>query len=268
MSTVFVYHMFQRVPQAVAVETLEEHPVILSIASLRAFTTADVIVIDKTRGNLNWGEWPKRLNFHVQPDDTKHPGLSMLAGKTLDIDKVWLDSGFSRLVYVDADIMWLQAPQFDQITHFSTTLIYDDPKVRANSGFYWATIADESEETFRLWCDNTRKAGTDTAYASSVLTATDASRLTDECLLTATLRTPGQAVHQQAVVALAHQYRGQAGIHILGRLTRRKRTVALHLPELQRSLRLVLSDAEYQQLGGPPTAGAPAARRFDETLSL
>jgi hypothetical protein len=268
MSTVFVYHMFQRVPQSVAVESLEEHPVILSIASLRAFTSAAVVVIDKTRGNLDWGGWPARLNFHVQPDDVKHAGLSTLASKTLDIAKVWEDSGFSRLVYVDADVMWLHAPQFDQITHFSATLIYDDPKVRANSGFYWATLADESEETFRLWCDNTIKASVNATYAKSVLVDTDSQRLTDECLLTATLRTPGQAVHQQSVVALAHQYRGQAGIHILGRLTRRKRTVALQLKEMQHALKRILTADEYLRVGGTDAIGVAASRRFDETLSL
>lgn len=269
MRTAVVYHIFQRTPLTVRAEALDAHPIILSIATLRAFYGEDIFVIDKTRGHIIWGEWPERFKFTIVPNSDTYPRVDTMSARTLDIEKLWGELGHTRLVYSDADIFWTKTPQLDISPYLATTLIYDDPQPRVNTGFFHVDKHTHGAETFHAWADMTRVISDDADEYERIRKAIREPRVTDEGLLSYMCRQPGTALHQQSQVAEAHMYRGHAGVHVLGCLTRDCRTACFRMEEVASVLDSVLVADERESLGyNPRITRIPIATLYDTAASL
>jgi hypothetical protein len=148
--TVVIYHLFssRRVKQKVL--DLNDHPIILSIATLRGHGyTGDIIVIDKNPYNHDWEDLPQILNFSIKtiPRMQSNYFLERLS----DIKLLMDESKENQIIFSDADIFWLspltivpeQKIQFS-LDHFGTRIL-------SNSGFIIFEKNTDGEIFFKEW---------------------------------------------------------------------------------------------------------------------
>ncbi len=107
-----VYHWWSDNPNKP--ECNLSQPVILSIATLRAYSDVPVTILDASICDINWGEYPSLLNFTVNKSSLylekyKHlvPGYAQLS-RIYDI-KRYADQ-CPKLMYVDSDVFFLRNP--------------------------------------------------------------------------------------------------------------------------------------------------------------
>lgn len=154
----FIYH-FYNTSGCLDIEQHKEAPVILSIASLRAFNkSVKIYVLDRTFGKTNWKQWSDLLNFKVIfingyfektsiNLDTKD--IRFMQEKVFDIASFIETIPESHIVYCDADIFWIKDPLPLEFDKFSFS-IQQNKKI--NSGFYFFDKNKNDHKVFfTLW---------------------------------------------------------------------------------------------------------------------
>lgn len=115
----FVYLYWNNQEQKTFIEEDYKVPILISIATLRAWVDSPVYVIDTGSNEVNWGEWPSTLDFSVvkKPAVIKEtiqvPGLNFyhrLLSKPADVyaSLTYIDEPF--VYFADGDIFFLSSP--------------------------------------------------------------------------------------------------------------------------------------------------------------
>ncbi len=112
MSTALIYHWWTECDRA---EDDVSNPLIFSIASVRAYNKfIPIYVINLSSKRIDWGVYPKKLNFKVYNKKSKFPEnsyyQSKLMSRVFDINEVSRLIPESDILFCDSDVFWIKDP--------------------------------------------------------------------------------------------------------------------------------------------------------------
>lgn len=136
MKSTAIYHWWSHPNEPSPLKNIRT-PVILSIASLRAVSNMDIIVLDVSERNNDWEDIPSILNFevhkiksHLEPYRNYVDGWTYLS-RLYDINNCANSFDLQNIMYVDSDVFFLKDPEpFYQTTD---KFVFDG----WNSGFFY-----------------------------------------------------------------------------------------------------------------------------------
>lgn len=186
MNNVFVYFMWSKNP----VDDIAAwgQPILYSIMSLRKFNKTDeVIVVDVSKGKINWGEYPKLLNFKVLTDFvvkeintnvfdispdfqinektmTTCYGYNHVMHKVICCQQLSEKLHYDVMIVSDADIIWTQNP-FPLLGNTNYFCHNQD-----NSGFYYFKKNSAGMNFLKLWSEDAKLCLDEKDYAKKIHT--------------------------------------------------------------------------------------------------